>query len=238
LKKLKIDIDFSEIPIKGRGTNGKIITKNTIKKVELKSEGISTLAARKIWFDDAVHRLNVDERGEFLGAFDAEDKILCINQKGELELKEVELSAHFDEDMIVIEKFNSKKPISAIYFDGKKQCYFVKRFRLDKKSKRLNFISDAKGSILEIISTDWRPQAELVFVKEKGKERKKAVISLEEFIAVKGINAIGNKLSNKKIKEINLLDPLPFESEKEIIESKNTIDETEEYGNTQISLDL
>ncbi len=238
LKKLKIDIDFSEIPIKGRGTNGKIVTKNTIKKVELKSEGISTLAARKIWFDDAVHRLNVDERGEFLGAFDAEDKILCINQKGELELKEVELSAHFDEDMIVIEKFNSKKPISAIYFDGKKQCYFVKRFRLDKKSKRLNFISDAKGSILEIISTDWRPQAELVFVKEKGKERKKAVISLEEFIAVKGINAIGNKLSNKKIKEINLLDSLPFESEKEIIESKNTIDETEEDGNTQISLDL
>ena len=152
--------------------------------------------------------------------------------------KEVELSAHFDEDMIVIEKFNSKKPISAIYFDGKKQCYFVKRFRLDKKSKRLNFISDAKGSILEIISTDWRPQAELVFVKEKGKERKKAVISLEEFIAVKGINAIGNKLSNKKIKEINLLDSLPFESEKEIIESKNTIDETEEDGNTQISLDL
>ena len=238
LKKLKIDIDFSEIAIKGRGTNGKIVTKNTIKKVELKSEGISTLAARKIWFDDAVHRLNVDERGEFLGAFDAEDKILCINQKGELELKAVELSTHFDEDMIVIEKFNSKKPISAIYFDGKKQCYFVKRFRLDKKSKRLNFISDAKGSILEIISTDWRPQAELVFVKEKGKDRKKAVISLEEFIAVKGINAIGNKLSNKKIKEINLLEPLPFESEKEIIEPENTIDETEEDGNTQISLDL
>ena len=238
LKKLKIDIDFSEIAIKGRGTNGKIVTKNTIKKVELKSEGISTLPARKIWFDDAVHRLNVDERGEFLGAFDAEDKILCINQKGELELKEVELSTHFDEDMIVIEKFNSKKPISAIYFDGKKQCYFVKRFRLDKKSKRLNFISDAKGSILEIISTDWRPQAELVFVKEKGKDRKKAIISLEEFIAVKGINAIGNKLSNKKIKEINLLEPLPFESEKEIIEPENTIDETEEDRNTQISLDL
>ena len=238
LKKLKIDIDFSEIAIKGRGTNGKIVTKNTIKKVELKSEGISTLAARKIWFDDAVHRLNVDERGEFLGEFDAEDKILCINQKGELELKEVELSTHFDEDMIVIEKFNSKKPISAIYFDGKKQCYFVKRFCLDKKSKRLNFISDAKGSILEIISTDWRPQAELVFVKEKGKDRKKAIISLEEFIAVKGINAIGNKLSNKKIKEINLLEPLPFESEKEIIEPENTIDETEEDRNTQISLDL
>ena len=240
LKKLKIDIDFSEIAIKGRGTNGNIVTKNTVKKVELKSEGFSTLAARKIWFDDAVQRLNVDERGEFLGAFDAEDTILCINQKGELELKGVKLSTHFDEDMIVIEKFNSEKPISAIYFEGKKQCYFVKRFHLDKKSKKLNFISDARGSILEIISTDWRPQVELVFVKEKGKNRKTAVINLEEFIAVKGINAIGNKLSNKKIKEINLLKPLPFDPEKEkkIVEVENTINEKEEDGNTQISLDL
>ncbi|MEC8852811.1 MAG: DNA gyrase/topoisomerase IV subunit A, partial [Bacteroidota bacterium] len=240
LKKLKIDIDFSEITIKGRGTNGNIVTKNTVKKVELKSEGFSTLAARKIWFDDAVQRLNVDERGEFLGAFDAEDKILCINQKGELELKGFKLSTHFDEDMIVIEKFNSEKPISAIYFEGKKQCYFVKRFHLDKKSKKLNFISDARGSILEIISTDWRPQVELVFVKEKGKNRKTAVINLEEFIAVKGINAIGNKLSNKKIKEINLLKPLPFDPEKEkkIVEVENTINEKEEDGNTQISLDL
>ena len=238
LKKLKIDIDFSEISIKGRGTNGNIVTKNAVKKVELKSEGVSTLAAREIWFDDAVQRLNVDERGEFLGAFDAEDKILCINQKGELELKGFELSTHFDEDMIVIEKFNSEKPISAIYFDGKKQCYFVKRFRPEKKSKKLNFISNAKGSILEIISTDWRPQAELVFVKEKGKDRKKSVINLEEFIAVKGINAIGNKLSNKKIKEINLLEPLPFgpEKEKQIVEVENTINEKD--SDTQISLDL
>ena len=238
LKKLKIDIDFSEISIKGRGTNGNIVTKNAVKKVELKSEGISTLAAREIWFDDAVQRLNVDERGEFLGAFDAEDKILCINHKGELELKGFKLSTHFDEDIIVIEKFNSEKPISAIYFDGKKQCYFVKRFRPEKKSKKLNFISNAKGSILEIISTDWRPQAELVFVKEKGKDRKKSVINLEEFIAVKGINAIGNKLSNKKIKEINLLEPLPFEpeKEKEIVEVENTINEKD--SDTQISLDL
>ena len=217
---------------------GNIVTKNTVKKVELKSEGFSTLAARKIWFDDAVQRLNVDERGEFLGAFDAEDKILCINQKGELELKGFKLSTHFDEDIIVIEKFTSEKPISAIYFEGKKQCYFVKRFHLDKKSKKLNFISDTRGSILEIISTDWRPQVELVFVKEKGKNRKTAVINLEEFIAVKGINAIGNKLSNKKIKEINLLEPLPFEPEKEIVEVENTINEKEEDGNTQISLDL
>ncbi|MEE2699911.1 MAG: DNA gyrase/topoisomerase IV subunit A [Bacteroidota bacterium] len=243
LKKLRIDVDFAAIAIKGRGTNGNIITKNAVKKIELKSEGVSTLAARKIWFDDAVQRLNVDERGEYLGAFEAEDKILCIKQNGDLGLKGFELSTHFDEDMIVIEKFNPKKPISAIYFDGIKKCYFVKRFRVDPKSKKHNFISGHKDSVLEIVSTDYRPQAEVIFVKEKGKERKKTIINLEEFIAVKGINAIGNKLSNNKIKEINLLEALPFNeqdnNEIEMKEENDALsDKREEDGGPQIKLDL
>lgn len=246
LKKLKIDVNFSEITIKGRSANGNIITKNTVKKVELKSEGISTLSARKIWFDDAVQRLNVDKRGEFLGSFEAEDKILTINQQGDLQLKGFELSSHFDEDIIVIEKFNPAKPISAIYFDGKKECYFVKRFKVELKSKKLNFITQHKNSFLEIASTDWRPQAKVVFVKEKGKQRKTVIINMEEFIAVKGVKAIGNKLSNNKIKEINLLEALPFEEEKleetkqeiEIIESENISETREDNDNKQISLDL
>ena len=239
LKKLRIDVDFSEIAIKGRGTNGNIITKNAVKKVELKSEGVSTLAARKIWFDDAVQRLNVDERGEYLGAFEADDKILCVNQKGQLELKGFELSTHFDEDMIVIEKFNPKKPISAVYFDGNKRFYFVKRFIIDPKSKKRSFITEHKDSVLEIVSTDYRPQAELVFVKEKGKERKKTIINLEEFINIKGINALGNKLSNNKIKEINLLEPLPFKETKEIMKTDEAIPpQKDENDNSQIRLDL
>ncbi|HIE73519.1 MAG TPA: DNA gyrase/topoisomerase IV subunit A [Flavobacteriales bacterium] len=246
LKKLKIDVNFSEITIKGRSANGNIITKNTVKKVELKSEGISTLSARKIWFDDAVQRLNVDKRGEFLGSFEAEDKILTINQQGDLQLKGFELSSHFDEDIIVIEKFNPAKPISAIYFDGKKERYFIKRFKVEVKSKKLNFITQHKNSFLEIASTDWRPQAKVVFVKEKGKQRKTVIINMEEFIAVKGVKAIGNKLSNNKIKEINLLEALPFEEEKleetkqeiEIIESENISETREDNDNKQISLDL
>ncbi len=246
LKKLKIDVNFSEITIKGRSANGNIITKNTVKKVELKSEGISTLSARKIWFDDAVQRLNVDKRGEFLGSFEAEDKILTINQQGDLQLKGFELSSHFDEDMVVIEKFNPAKPISAIYFDGKKERYFIKRFKVEVKSKKLNFITQHKNSFLEIASTDWRPQAKVVFVKEKGKQRKTVIINMEEFIAVKGVKAIGNKLSNNKIKEINLLEALPFEEEKleetkqeiEIIESENISETREDNDNKQISLDL
>ena len=197
------------------------------------------MSARKIWFDDSVQRLNVDERGVFLGAFEAEDKILCINQQGDLQLKGFELSTHFDDDLIVIEKLNPLKPISAIYFDGKKECYFVKRFKVELKSKKLNFITQHKNSLLEIVSTDWRPQAKVVFVKEKGKDRKKATINLEEFITLKGIKASGNILSNKKIKEINLLQPLPYEIEtEEIIKEKDTIEIKEVDDNKQISLDL
>jgi|TARA_B100000959_G_scaffold173643_1_gene181753 topoisomerase-4 subunit A len=250
LKKLRIDIDFSDIVIKGRATNGNIITKNSIKRIELKSEGVSTLSARKIWFDDTVQRLNADERGEFLGEFEAEDKILTINQNGELELKGFELSTHFDENMIIIEKFSPKKPVSAIYFDNKKQSYFVKRFLIDKNIRRLLFIPENKGSLLEVVSTDWRPQAQIIFVKEKGKERKKKTINLEEFIAIKGIKSIGNKLTNKKVKEINLLESLPYEKKKEVeinseenkctgdSEKGKKIETNPEKQSQQITLDL
>jgi len=229
LKTLKIDIDFSELSIKGKGAGGNILTKNPVRKVELKSAGVSTLSARKIWFDDNVQRLNVEARGELLGAFKAEDKILTIKQSGELELKSFDISNHFDEDMILIEQNNPKKPITAIYFDGNKKAYYVKRFLVENSMTKFSFITDNEDSILEVVISDWRPQVELVFVKEKGKDRQTEVINLEEFISVKGEKALGNKLTSKKVKEINLLDALPYaepieiiESESEIIEEKNT----------------
>lgn len=211
LKKLRFDADFSEIAIKGRGSGGNILSKNPIKKIELKSEGVSTLAARKIWFDSTIQRLNVEERGELLGEFQAEDKLLTINQKGEIQIIGTELSTHFDEDMIVLEKLDDKKPISAIYFDGNKQSYFVKRFvTFNIPEGKYSFIGDHKDSELKLVSTDWRPLAEVVFVKEKGKDRKSEIINIEEFISIKGWKALGNKLTNKKIKEVKWLESLPF----------------------------
>ena len=210
LKTLKIDVDFSELAIKGKGAGGNIVSKNPVRKVELKSEGVSTLSARKIWFDDNVQRLNVEGRGELLGAFKAQDKILTVKQSGELELKSFDISNHFDEDMILIEQNNPEKPVSAIYFDGSKKAYYVKRFLVENSMSKFSFISEHQESILEVISTDWRPQVELVFVKEKGKDRQTEIINLEEFISVKGEKALGNKLTSKKIKKINLLDPLPY----------------------------
>ena len=120
-----------------------------------------------------------------------------------------------------------------------KRFYFVKRFIINPKSKKQSFITEHKDSVLEIVSTDYRPQAELVFVKEKGKERKKTIINLEEFINIKGINALGNKLSNNKIKEINLLEPLPFKETKEIMKTDEAIPpQKDENDNSQIRLDL
>ncbi|MFD0762336.1 DNA gyrase/topoisomerase IV subunit A [Lutibacter aestuarii] len=209
IKKLKWDIDFSELAIKGRSVKGNTVTKYAIKKIELKSEGVSTLKPRKIWFDDVVQRLNVDERGELLGEFKAEDRLLIINQKGVVKTIKPELTTHFDNDMIVLEKWIPQKPISAIYFDGEKERYFVKRFMIDNPNKEEIFISEHPKSQLEIVATDYRPMVEIAFSKRSLENME---VNLEEFIAVKGIKALGNQLTTEKIKQVNLLEPLPYEA--------------------------
>lgn len=216
IKKLKWDIDFAEILIKGRDSKGNLVTKYSVKRIELKEKGISTLKPRKIWFDDAVQRLNVDGRGELVGEFRGEDRLLIIKQSGLIKTIIPELTTHFDDDMIVLEKWIPKKPISAIYFDGEKERYFVKRFLIENEGKEELFISEHPKSHLEIVSTDWKPMAEVEFTKERGKERKdNQQINLEEFIAVKGIAALGNQLTKEKVNQINLLDSIPYEAPEE-----------------------
>lgn len=217
IKKLKWDLDFADIRIKGRGSKGNLVTKYAIKRVELKEKGVSTLKPRKIWFDDTVQRLNVDGRGELIGEFRGEDRLLIITQSGIAKTIIPELTTHFDSDMIVLEKWIPKKPISAIYFDGEKERYYVKRFLIENEGKEECFISEHPNSQLEIVSTDWRPMAEVEFTKERGKDRKPNMeVNLEEFIAIKGINALGNQLTRDKINQISLLDPLPYEAPEEV----------------------
>ena len=242
LKILKFDYDFADLAIKGKGSVGNILTKNKVKKIELRSEGVSTLSARKIWFDKNVRRLNVDERGDLLGDFAANDKILSINDDGIIELKSFDISTHFDDNMIIIEKHNPKKPISAVYFDGKKNNFFVKRFLIENLNQKFKFISDNKSSSLEIVSTDWKPRIEIIFKKEKGKDRKKEIINLEEFISIKGPKSFGNRLSSNKINSIKLIEPLEYieienESTKEInLDIPLTI--TNDDSNNQTTLEL
>ena len=216
VKKLKWDLDFTDIAIKGRASRGNTVTKYPIKKIELKEKGISTLRPRKVWFDDTVQRLNVDGRGELLGEFRPNDRILVINQSGKLKTIIPELTTHFDEDMIVMEKWHPKKPISTIYYDGEKERYFVKRFLVENENKEEIFITEHEKSQLEIVSTDWRPVAEVVFAKVKGVQKDNQTIDMEQFITVKGIKAIGNQLTTDKLKQVNLLESLPFEEPEEI----------------------
>ena len=217
IKKMKWDLDFADVLIKGRASKGNRVTKHAIKRVELKEKGVSTLKPRKIWFDDTVQRLNVDGRGELIGEFRGEDRLLIINQSGIVKTIIPELTTHFDSDMIVLEKWIPKKPISAIYYDGEKERYYVKRFIIEQEGKEEDFISDHPDSQLEIVSTDWRPMAEVEFTKERSKERKPNMeVNLEDFISVKGITALGNQLTKDKINQISLLESLPYEAPDEV----------------------
>ncbi|MDI5894505.1 DNA gyrase/topoisomerase IV subunit A [Flavobacterium algoritolerans] len=217
VKKLKFDIDFASLAIKGRASKGNLVTKYPIKKIELKEKGISTLLPRKVWFDDTVQRLNVDARGELLGEFRPNDKILVISQSGKIKVITPELSTHFDEDMVVLEKWIPKKPISAIYYDGEKERYYIKRFLVETENKEESFITEHSNSQLEIVSTDYRPVAELIFTKVKGVQKEAMTVDIESFISVKGFKALGNQLTTDKLKQVNLLEPLPYEIPVEVI---------------------
>ena len=217
IKKLKWDVNFADILIKGRSSKGNLVTKNAIKRVELKEKGVSTLKPRKIWFDDTIQRLNVDGRGDLIGEFRGEDRLLVIFQSGRIKTIVPDITTHFSDDMIVLEKWIPKKPISAVYFDGAKERYYVKRFLIENENKEDVFISSHPSSTLEIVSTDWRPVVDITFAKDRGKDRRpNQSIDVEQFITIKGISALGNQLSKFKINQIDLLEPLPFDPPKEI----------------------
>ena len=237
VKKLKFDIDFANLAIKGRSSKGNLVTKYPIKKIELKEKGISTLLPRKVWFDDTVQRLNVDGRGELLGEFRPNDKILILSQSGKAKVITPELSTHFDEDMIVLEKWIPKKPISAIYFDGEKERYYIKRFLVETENKEESFITEHPNSRLEIVSTDYRPVAELVFTKIKGVQKENMTVDVASFIALKGFKALGNQLTTDKLKQVNLLDPLPYEIPAEVIPEELEVKGETDVDDANIQLD-
>tara|TARA_B110001469_G_scaffold100831_1_gene98322 strand:+ start:26046 stop:28742 length:2697 start_codon:yes stop_codon:yes gene_type:complete len=216
IKKLKWDIDFADVIIKGRVSKGNLVTKHAVKRVELKEKGVSTLKPRKIWFDDTIQRLNVDGRGELVGEFRGEDRILVVTQSGIAKTIIPEITAHFDEDMIVLEKWIPNKPISAIYFDGEKEKHYVKRFLIENENREDVFISEHASSVLDIVSTDWRPVAKVSFAKDRGKERREdQIIDFEQFISVKGVSALGNQLTKLKVNQIDLMESLPYEQPEE-----------------------
>jgi len=210
IKKLKWELDFADLEVKGRGVKGNIVTKYNVNKIEFKEKGLSTLKPRKIWFDDTIQRLNVDDRGELLGEFKSDDSLLIVQQSGVLKTIKPDLNMHFPEDMIVIEKWIIDKPLSVIYYDGIKDRYFVKRFIAGSQNVDQQFIPSGSKIQLEMISSDWKPVIEISFSKTSKGLRDDLTQEIGELIGIKGIKALGNQLSSYKIKNINLINPIPF----------------------------
>ena len=242
VKKLKWELDFADLQIKGRGVKGNIVSKYNILRVELKEKGVSTLKPRKIWFDPTVQKLNVDERGNLLGAFRGDDKLLLVDEKGVAKTVVPDLSLHFDIIPLIMERWVQKRPITAVYFDSEKDRYFIKRFLIENKNKEDNFIGD--NAKLIFVSSEWRPVIELVFVKPRGGDPlPNKSINVEDFISVKGFKAIGNQLTTTKIKEVILSDSLPYEEPKEEpLENLEVIDANQindsDSSDTQTKLEL
>jgi topoisomerase-4 subunit A len=168
LKRLRFDIDLGDLLIKGRQSAGNRVTKEIVQKITQKEVGGSTLAARKIWYDSIVGRLNDESRGKFLGSFKGEDRILTLYKNGEYRLSTFDLANHFDEDMVHIEKWVPDRPISTVYYDAEKELHFVKRFCCEITSdKRVSFISEAEGSQMDCVSTAFQPKVRIVYNKRK-----------------------------------------------------------------------
>ena len=242
VKKLKWELDFADLQIKGRSVKGNIVSKHNILRVELKERGVSTLKPRKIWFDPTVLKLNVDDRGNLLGAFRGDDKLLVINHKGDAKTVAPDLSLHFESTPLVMERWVEKRPITAVYFDGDKERYFIKRFLIENVNKEDNFLKE--NSKLIFVSSEWRPVIELIFTKPRGAEElPNRLVVVEDFIGVKGFKALGNQLVTEKIKEVVLSESLPYEEEEEeTLEEMEVVDPNQVKDNdpdaSQIKLEL
>jgi len=202
LKSLKVDVDFAEIAIKGRAAGGNTATKYAVTgRVDLKSAGTSTLGARKVWFDEAVKRLNSEGRGRLIGAFGPDDRLLVVVASGAYELVKPELSTHFPDDMIFLDKWHSDRPLTVVHRDGEKKAVYVKRFCAESSSKTMEFIGESEGSSMLLFTDHGAP-----VIKCKAKDLGEQRFSLNEFIAVKGVKARGKRLSADPRAKVGLED--------------------------------
>jgi len=227
LKKPVFDFSFGDLAIKGRNSQGNILTKYAVKKISQAEAGVSTLGARDIWFDDSIRRLNTEGRGRLLGAFSADDKILTIMQSGQYRLYNFDISNHFDEDLLIIEKFNEKKPVSVVYYNAEKEFYYLKRFQVEPTDKKTDFIGEEAASKLIQVSAEWLPVFRIVFdekINNRVIDDEEVIAS--EFIDVKSHKAKGKRLTTYAVKKIVMIDPIPYQAEE--IEVEAITDETPE----------
>ncbi len=235
LKKLNFDFDFSELAIKGRSSQGNVLSKNPVKKIVQAEKGFSTLGARHIWYDETVMRLNTDQRGQYVGAFKEDDKILTLTKSGFYRLMSFDLSNHFEEDMNYIEKFNPAKALTVLYINELKKAYFIKRFIPEYADKKVCMFPEEDGNTFVKVVVEKRPQINVEYDNEGAKKPvEPEEIILDEFVEVMGVKAKGKKLSNHPVKLITWLDPIPVEEEEEIeVDEEIEPEEDIEDGNPE-----
>ncbi|MBP5360747.1 MAG: DNA gyrase/topoisomerase IV subunit A [Bacteroidaceae bacterium] len=227
IKKLTFDIDFADLAIKGRTTKGNTVTKNSIYRVNLKSHGVSTLGGRKVWFDNAVRRLNYDERGQLLGEFGGTDRVLVILNTGEYYATDTDINNHYEDNIVYIGKYRSGVVWTAVYSspdtDGRP---YIKRFQLEPSIKRQNFINDQGDGQMLLLSSEVYP---LIKVTYGGGSsfREPLEIEVEEFIAVKGVKARGKRLTNYEVATIEELEPKRKPEPEEADDSPDAADDSD-----------
>lgn len=205
MKTNRMEYDFAQLAIKSRNAKGNTLTTRVVTSISRKTEGVSTLSAIKVWFDSSIKRLNTDQRGILLGEFASGDKILTIYASGHYRITNYDLSNHFDDDLIKIEKFNPGKPVSVFYIEKESQSIYLKRFLVEPSNKKINIFEEQEGAILKEVSTDWLPRMEF-----EGKE-----YEVSELCDIFKCKAKGKRVSKNKDSEIKWLEPTPYEEEKE-----------------------
>ena len=233
LKKLAFEFDFGKLNIKGKTSMGNILTKHAVQKISLKEKGLSTLGGRKIWFDDSVFRLNVDGRGIFLGEFIADDKILVITKNGYFRHTGFDLSNHFEDNILVIEKFRPGKVYSSVYWDAEQKFYYLKRFMIEESEKPLCFINEHPESKLVSITEVEYPRFEIHFG-GKHKNREAEIIEVAEFIGIKSYKAKGKRLTSFTVDNITELEPVV---KKESAPNEEDNEENEQETSSRVHID-
>lgn len=237
LKKTSFDFNFATLAIKGRNSMGNILTRNAVRSINLKGEGVSTLGARKIWFEENVHRLNVNQAGLFLGEFKGKDKILTIMQSGHFRTTNFDLANHFDDDLVFIRKFNPSTIVSVIYRSVATNSYYLKRFVVDEFDKKLSFLDEGSDDTMVTFSVDTFPRLEIFFDEESNKKSESQIVDVYDFVAVKGYKAKGKRLTASAVKTFRWLDPLP-EPEPEPEPESDSDTEGDAEGDTIAATDI
>ena len=237
LKKTQFDFDFSTLAIKGRASMGNILSRNPVRKVELCQKGVSTLSAINIYFDDIVTRLNTEERGVLLGSFKEDDKILTVYGEGYYKIVGFDLSTHFEDNLLIIKKFNKNKILTAVYYHSKEDKYTIKRFNPDNTPKKIEFIPQEKNVKLVGVSIDYLPQIDVTYYKKNPKELEHEIVNCAEFVEVMGVKAKGKRLNFGTIKNVKFIDPLPYD-EPEEEEEEPVEDEVSEVEEMTENIDM